>query len=68
MLENSREQLQKNAEELEQYLDGMIDFPYILYRDPDLFRIFNSDFEDSIYFSPKTMEKSLETFYLMRNT
>jgi two-component system sensor histidine kinase YesM len=66
-LENSREQLQKNAEELEQYFDGMIDFPYILYRDPDLFRIFNSGFEDSIYFSPKTMEKSLETFYLMRN-
>ncbi|MDQ0856533.1 sensor histidine kinase [Bacillus sp. V2I10] len=66
-LENSRDQLQKNAEELEQYFDGMIDFPYILYRDPDLFRIFNNGFEDSIYFSPKTMEKSLETFYLMRN-
>ncbi|MCM3598751.1 histidine kinase [Metabacillus idriensis] len=66
-LENSREQLQKNADELEQYFDGMIDFPYILYRNPDLFRIFNNGFEDSIYFSPKTMEKSLETFYLMRN-
>ncbi|MDR0140338.1 sensor histidine kinase [Metabacillus idriensis] len=66
-LENSREQLQKNANELEQYFDGMIDFPYILYRNPDLFRIFNNGFEDSIYFSPKTMEKSLETFYLMRN-
>lgn len=66
-LENSREQLQKNADELEQYFDSMIDFPYILYRDPDLFRIFSNGFEDSIYFSPKTMEKSLETFYLMRS-
>ncbi|MEE3952653.1 hypothetical protein [Peribacillus frigoritolerans] len=28
-LENSREQLQKNADELEQYFDDMIDFPYI---------------------------------------
>lgn len=65
-LENSREQLQKNAEELEQYFEEMIDFPSILYRNPDLFRIFNNGFEDSIYFSPKTMEKSLETFYLMR--
>lgn len=66
-LENSREQLQKNADELEQYFDDMIDFPYILYRNPDLFRIFKNGFEDSIYFNPMTMEKSLETFYLMRN-
>ncbi|CAH0271321.1 sensor histidine kinase [Peribacillus simplex] len=66
-LENSQEQLQKNADELEQYFDDMIDYPYILYRNPDLFRIFNNGFEDSIYFSPMTMEKSLETFYLMRN-
>ncbi|MED4690180.1 sensor histidine kinase [Peribacillus frigoritolerans] len=66
-LENIREQLQKNADELEQYFDDMIDFPYILYRNPDLFRIFKNGFEDSIYFNPMTMEKSLETFYLMRN-
>lgn len=66
-LENSREQLQKNADELEQYFDDMIDFPYILYRNPDLFRIFNTGFEDSIYFNPIAMEKSIETFYLMRN-
>ena len=66
-LENSREQLQKNADELEQYFDDMIDFPYILYRNPDLFRIFKNGFEDSIYFNPMTMETSLETFYLMRN-
>ncbi|MGG3557109.1 sensor histidine kinase [Peribacillus frigoritolerans] len=66
-LENSREQLQKNADELEQYFDDMIDIPYILYRNPDLFRIFKNGFEDSIYLNPMTMEKSLETFYLMRN-
>lgn len=66
-LENSQDQLQKNAAELEQYFEDMIDFPYILYRNPNLFRIFNNGFEDSIYFNPLTMEKSLETFYLMRN-
>lgn len=65
-LENSQDQLQKNAAELEQYFEDMIDFPYILYRNPDLFRIFNNGFEDSIYFNPMTMEKSLEIFYLMR--
>ncbi|WP_148357639.1 cache domain-containing sensor histidine kinase [Peribacillus simplex] len=66
-LENSQEQLQRNAEELEQYFDDMINLPYLLYRNPDLFRIFKNGFEDSIYFNPIAMEKSIETFYLMRN-
>ena len=44
----------------------MINLPYILYRNPDLFRVFKNGFEDSIYFNPIAMEKSIETFYLMR--
>ncbi|SDN52478.1 two-component system, sensor histidine kinase YesM [Fictibacillus solisalsi] len=65
-LENSRAQMQKNAEELQQYFGDLVDLPYILYRNPDLFRIFQHGFKDSIYLDQSSMEKSLETFYLMR--
>ncbi|WP_173917564.1 sensor histidine kinase [Halobacillus sp. Marseille-Q1614] len=60
-LENSREQIQESSEELEQYFNEMIDLPYILYRDPELFRIFNNEIDDSAY-----LEKSLENYFLMR--
>ncbi|MDN4526464.1 sensor histidine kinase [Fictibacillus fluitans] len=65
-LQNSRAQMQKNAEELQQYFGDLVDLPYILYRNPDLFRIFQHGFKDSIYLDQSSMEKSLETFYLMR--
>lgn len=65
-LENSREQMQKNADELEQYFDDIVTLPYILYRNPDLFRLFEQGFKDSIYLDQSSMEKSIETFYLMR--
>ncbi|MFC7322464.1 cache domain-containing sensor histidine kinase [Halobacillus campisalis] len=61
-LENSREQIQESSVELEQYFDEMINLPYILYRDPDLFRIFNNEADDTAY-----LENSLENYYLMRN-
>ncbi|WP_101845636.1 histidine kinase [Halobacillus sp. Marseille-P3879] len=61
-LENSREQIDKNSKELEQYVDEIVNLPYILYRDPDLFRIFTNDTDDSSY-----LEKSLENYYLMRD-
>ncbi|TDL31015.1 HAMP domain-containing protein [Jeotgalibacillus sp. S-D1] len=66
-LENSEAQLEKSSEELQQYADDIINLPYILYRNPDLFRIFKNGFEDSIYIDPMATEKSFETFYLMRN-
>lgn len=65
-IEVSHDQMEKSSEELEQYFNDMINIPYILYRNPDLFRIFNDGFEDSIYFNPVAVEKSIETFYLMR--
>ncbi|WP_221568878.1 sensor histidine kinase [Alkalihalobacillus sp. TS-13] len=61
-LENSRAQLQESSEELNQYFEEMINLPYILYRDPELFRIFNNDVDDSAY-----LEKSLKNYYLMRS-
>lgn len=66
-LEISHDQMDNLSEELELYFKDMINLPYILYRNPDLFRIFNNGFEDSIYFNPIAIEKSIETFYLMRN-
>ncbi|MBH0164194.1 histidine kinase [Fictibacillus sp. 7GRE50] len=66
-LNNSKMQLEKNAEDLQQYFDDMVNLPFILYRNPDLFRIFTEGFEDSIYFDQDSVEKSIETFYLARN-
>ncbi|WP_100405261.1 cache domain-containing sensor histidine kinase [Bacillus solitudinis] len=66
-LEISHDQMEQLSEELEQYFDDMINLPYILYQNPDLFQIFTDGFENSIYFNPIAMEKSIETFYLMRN-
>lgn len=66
-LEVSSNQMNKLSEELEQYFQDMIDLPYILYRNPDLFQVFRNDSEDSGYSNPNSREKSIETFYLMRN-
>ncbi len=61
-LENSQVELQQNSEELEQYFDEMIHLPYILYRDPEFFRILHNEANDTSY-----IEKSLVNYYLMRN-
>ncbi|OAS87827.1 MULTISPECIES: cache domain-containing sensor histidine kinase [Metabacillus] len=66
-LEVSNNQMNKLSVELEQYFQDMIDLPYILYRNPDLFQVFRNDSEDSGYSNPNSREKSIETFYLMRN-
>ncbi|MBW5446495.1 HAMP domain-containing protein [Cohnella sp. CFH 77786] len=65
-LKNSREQLQKTSEDLEQYFQDMVDLPLILYRNPDLFRVFERGFEDSIYSNQLEIDKGMKTFYLMR--
>ncbi|RBW70760.1 sensor histidine kinase [Bacillus taeanensis] len=66
-LETSSEQLQKASESLEQYFNEIINLPYVLYRNPDIFRIFKYGFENSIYFNQLKLEKGMENFYLMRS-
>jgi two-component system sensor histidine kinase YesM len=66
-LENSREQMQQASEELEQYFDDIVNLPYILYRNPDLFRVFEQGFDRSLYFNQLEIYKGMTTFYLMRS-
>ncbi|MEV5029613.1 histidine kinase [Paenibacillus sp. LPE1-1-1.1] len=66
-LENSSEQMQQASEELEQYLDDIVNLPYILYRNPDLFRVFEQGFDRSHYFNQLEIYKGTTTFYLMRS-
>ncbi|MDQ0877459.1 two-component system sensor histidine kinase YesM [Paenibacillus sp. V4I3] len=66
-LENSREQIGQASEDLEQYFDDIVNLPYILYRNPDLFMIFEKGFERSLYFNQLEIYKGMTTFYLMRN-
>ncbi|WP_163528521.1 cache domain-containing sensor histidine kinase [Halobacillus ihumii] len=60
-LANSQEQIEESTEELQQYLNEMLNLPYILYRDTDLFHIFKNEVENSSY-----LEKNIKNFYLMR--
>ena len=66
-LEVSRNQMEKASNELEQYFEDLVGLPYVTYRNPDLFRIFEEGFQDSIYFNPIAVKNSIETFYLTRN-
>lgn len=66
-LENSREQIQQASEDLGQYFDDIVNLPYILYRNPDLFMIFEKGFESSLYFNQLEIYKGMTTFYLMRD-
>ncbi|MDQ6422856.1 histidine kinase [Paenibacillus sp. LHD-117] len=66
-LENSREQMQQASEDLAQYFDDIINLPYILYRNPDLFGVFEQGFESSLYFNQLEINKGMTTFYLMRS-
>ncbi|CAN7374498.1 histidine kinase [Paenibacillus sp. LjRoot153] len=66
-LENSREQIGQASEDLEQYFNDIVNLPYILYRNPDLFMIFEKGFEGSLYFNQLEIYKGMTTFYLMRN-
>ncbi|TWD96436.1 two-component system sensor histidine kinase YesM [Neobacillus bataviensis] len=65
-LEVSHNQMEKASNELEQYFADLVGLPYVTYRNPDLFRIFEDGFQDSIYFNPIAVKNSIETFYLMR--
>lgn len=57
----NKEQIEESSEDLQQYFNELINFPYILYRDAELFRIFKNEADDSSY-----LEKSIQNFYLMR--
>jgi len=60
-LANNEEQFNESSEELQQYFNELINLPYILYRDAELFRTFKNSAEGSSY-----LEKSIQNFYLMR--
>ncbi len=66
-LENSSEQMEQASKDLEQYFDDIVNLPYILYRNPDLFRVFEQGFERSLYFNQLEIYKGMTTFYLMRS-
>lgn len=66
-IENSREQIGQASEDLEQYFDDIVNLPYILYRNPDLFMIFEKGFDSSLYFNQLEIYKGMTTFYLMRS-
>ncbi|MEK4193460.1 histidine kinase [Paenibacillus sp. FSL L8-0323] len=66
-LENSQEQIQQASADLEQYLDEIINLPYILYRNPDLFRVFEEGLEEDFYFKQLEINKGMTNFYLMRS-
>ncbi|MFC0472611.1 sensor histidine kinase [Halalkalibacter kiskunsagensis] len=65
-LASSQDQMQEVSDHLEQYFHDMIQLPYMLYRNPDLFRISDNNFQNSNYSNPLAIEKALKTFYLMR--
>lgn len=66
-LENSREQMQQASTDIEQYFDDIVNLPYLLYRNPDLFRFFEAGFEDSPYLNLREINKDMIHFYLMRS-
>lgn len=66
-LENSGEQIEQASTDLEQYFDDIVNLPYILYRNQDLFRVFEQGFDKSLYFNQLEMYKGMTTFYLMRS-
>ncbi len=65
-LVSSQDQMQEVSDHLEQYFHDMIHLPYILYRNPDLFRMSENEVGNSTYSNPLVIEKALKTFYLMR--
>ncbi|MDX8047560.1 histidine kinase [Gracilibacillus sp. S3-1-1] len=60
-LAKNKEQLKESSAELQQYFNELIHLPYILYRDAELFQIFNNERKNITY-----LEKSIQHFYLMR--
>lgn len=67
-LENSQEQVQQAAADLEQYFEEIVNLPYVIYRNPDLFRVFEQGFEGAgaFYFNQLELDKGMTNFYLMR--
>jgi len=66
-LENSQEQIEQASADLERYFDDIVNLPYIIYRNPDLFRVFEQGFEGAFYFNQLEINKGMTNLYLMRN-
>lgn len=66
-LQNSTEQMQQASMDLAAYFDEILSLPYLLYRNPDLFRFFEAGFEDSPYLKLRDIKKDMIHFYLMRS-
>lgn len=66
-IENSQEQMQQASEDLEQYFDDIVNLPSILYRNPDLFMVFEKGFERSLYSNRLAVDRSMKTLYLLRS-
>ncbi|WP_047171596.1 zinc-binding dehydrogenase [Paenibacillus borealis] len=66
-LENSQEQILQASSDLEQYFDDIVNLPYTLYRNPDLFRVFEQGFDGDYYFNQLEINEGMRNFYLMRN-
>lgn len=66
-LENSQEQILQASADLERYFDDIVNLPYTLYRNPDLFRVFEQGFDGAYYFNQLEINEGMRNFYLMRN-
>ncbi|GIP52988.1 cache domain-containing sensor histidine kinase [Paenibacillus vini] len=66
-LQNSQEQVEQVSTELEQYFEEIVNLSYILYRNPDLFSVFEQGFEGDVYRNQLEINKGMRSFYLMRN-
>lgn len=64
---NMEEQVQKGSEDAGRYLQDMVNLPFILYLNPDLFRIFERGFESKIYTNQLEVDKSFLSFSLTRS-
>lgn len=64
---NTEEQLQKGSEDAGQYLRDLVNLPFILYLNRDLFRMFERGFESTIYANQLEVDKSLLSFSLTRS-
>lgn len=66
-LEKSYEQIEQASADLEQYFDEIVNLPYIIYRNPDLFRVFEQGFDGAHYFNQLEINKGMTNLYLMRS-
>lgn len=66
-LKASQEQMKKTSDDLERYFQDFTTLPNTLYRNPDLFRVFQKGLENSLFMNQREIDKGMKTFYLMRS-